>query len=88
MKKKIVNFVLFLMTTGWLAPLAISFSLFDSWVKNIVEPRLYKAPEIGHSLPFYDSSVVSFRIGFCWFALVVIFWAGYFLLYKPFSSKP
>jgi len=87
MKRIILYLLLFIYTTGWLVPLGLSFSFFNSWVNKIVIPKLNGTFQEMHSFPFYNASESTFAISFWWFSLSIISWSAYLLLYKPFKNS-
>jgi len=83
-KRIIINAVLFLVSVGWLVPVALAFVTFDSWVWLDVFPVIYnKEPEM-HSFPYYQASEDFLVFGFWWFCIVFVGWAGYLAFYRPF----
>jgi len=68
-------------------PLGLSFSFYNSWVNNIVIPKLNNTFQEIHSFPFLQASESTFAVSFWWLCLVVASWAAYFLLYKPFREN-
>lgn len=87
MKKVIRNICLFLLTVGWLVPLGMSFSFFNSWLNKIVIPKINNTVQEMHSFPSLQASESTFTVSFWWLCLAVTSWTAYFLLYKPFREK-
>lgn len=77
---------IFLVSTGWLLPLLLSFSFFNSWATHIVMPSVYGKEIAMHSFPYYESSYYMFRVAFGWLSLVVCSWS-YYLIFVFYSKN-
>ncbi|TNG00506.1 MAG: hypothetical protein EP297_03650 [Gammaproteobacteria bacterium] len=89
--KLTLNAILFVLSIGWLIPMAISLFAYDSWIWKDILPIIYRRTESEmHILPYYMTSRLFMIIGFTWLSVVVTGWGIYFAFYLPFlkQNKP
>ena len=70
---------LWVVSVGWVLPLALSASLAWSWLNTEVAPVVHGGKPGLNSFPLLSDSQRLFWIGFIWGALVLACWLVFFL---------
>lgn len=83
MNKIIIRTIIFVISTGWLVPVKLSFTLFSEWTYHAVYTNNHEM----NSFPYFTASQESGLFGFIWLSIVVIGWAIYLIFYLPTKRK-